>query len=54
MLHTTTSVVYGQGKALYGRIGAVAEVLEGFKAEQGTVLYSFLLMIFTYGESCLC
>jgi hypothetical protein len=49
MLHTTTSVVYGQGKSLYGRIGAVTEVIEGFKAEEGTVLVSFLLMIFTYG-----
>lgn len=50
MLHTTTSVVFGQGKTLYGKVGAVIEVIEGFKAEETVVIRVFIMMVFTYGN----
>ena len=49
MLHTTFCMVFGQGKALYGRVGAVKEVVMGYREEQDGVLYGFVFMLFTFG-----
>lgn len=50
MLATTFCLMYGQGKALYGKAGSMTEVIAGFHEEEKTILWGFALMFFFYGK----
>ena len=49
MLVTTFCLVYGQGKALYGKLGSIKEVVDGFAKEQHGILLGFVIMFFFFG-----
>jgi hypothetical protein len=53
MLSTTFCLVYGQGKALYGKLGSIKEVLIGCEAEETQILTGFVIMFFFYGNNIL-